>query len=306
MADDVELTVEDDESDPVRVVQGVRRLAASCDLLLGPYSTQLMRAAARVVLEMDRLLWNQGGSGDDVEMAGPGRIVSVLTPTSRYSEPFLSRLARQKTRAPIWVVEGKGSFGRQVAAGVESIGRTLRLKIVRIGPRDPLPSTGAPLTWDLFCAGLFEEDVARIREARGLPRPPRLLCAVAAGVREFGAEIANPEGIYGVAQWFPGFGVTPEIGPSEPSFVTSYLTRTGVEPDYPAVQAAAAAAIATHCARSASSVAPDALWSIAASLDTSTLFGGFRIDPSTGVQLKHETQLVLWTPTGLAAASTET
>jgi ABC-type branched-subunit amino acid transport system substrate-binding protein len=67
----VDLTVEDDQSDPEVLEEVLRRLAAQCDLLLGPYSTQLMRRAGQVAAELDRLIWNHGGSGDDVETATP-------------------------------------------------------------------------------------------------------------------------------------------------------------------------------------------------------------------------------------------
>ena len=71
-------------------------VAARCDILLGPYSTILMRAAGRMAAEAGWLVWNHGGSGDDVEEAHPGHVVSVLTPTSRYAEPFLLRLASER------------------------------------------------------------------------------------------------------------------------------------------------------------------------------------------------------------------
>ena len=54
-----------------------------------------MRAAGRMAAESGWLVWNQGGSGDDVERAHPGHVVSILTPTSRYAEPFLRRLASE-------------------------------------------------------------------------------------------------------------------------------------------------------------------------------------------------------------------
>jgi hypothetical protein len=72
--------------------------------------------------------------------------------------------------------------------------------------------------------------------------------------------------------------------------------------DYPGVQAAAAAVVAAHCARQARSTARGQLWAQAAALDTITLFGGFRIDPVTGAQVKHEAVLVHWTSGGLALA----
>ena len=88
-----ELVIEDDQSDRQTLETVLPGVAVRCDILLGPYSTQLMRAAGRMAAESGWLMWNQGGSGDDVEGAHPGHVVSVLTPTSRYAEPFLQRLA---------------------------------------------------------------------------------------------------------------------------------------------------------------------------------------------------------------------
>ena len=65
---------------------------------------------------------------------------------------------------------------------------------------------------------------------------------------------------------------------------------------------AAAAVIAAHCARQARSTARGQLWAQAAALDTATLFGGFRIDPVTGAQVKHEAVLVRWSSGGLTLA----
>ncbi len=302
LAQDVQLTVEDDGSDPGRLDAGIRRLARSCDLLLGPYSTQLMRAAGPAAVETGSLLWNHGSAGDDVQAAWPGQIVSVLTPASRYATPFLRRLADQVIRAPLWIADGRGSLGKQVAAGAKELALNLELQVEQLRPGDMLPSVESPQPWDLLCAGSFQEDVARVNEAHDLSWPPRTLCAVAAGVREFGAAIVRPEGVYGIAQWVPGHVTASSLGPAEADFLAAYSRISGAPPDYPAVQAAAAAVLATHCADVAGSLEPDSLWSTAVRLETSTLFGEFSIDPVSGVQSKHETVLVRWTKEGLAAA----
>ncbi|MGH3902418.1 MAG: ABC transporter substrate-binding protein [Pseudonocardiaceae bacterium] len=300
---DTEFVVQDDGSDPARVVSCLRAVAGRCDLLLGPYSTQLMRVASGVAPDLDRLVWNHGGSGDDVAAAAPGHVVSVLSPTSRYAEPFLHHLAGQSTRAPLWLVQGRGSFGRQVITGAAEMATTLGLRAVRLDPADELPADHAPGAWDLFCAGSFEEDIAAVTAARALARQPRLIGAVAAGVRDFGQEVASAEGVYGIAQWFPGRCTTIKVGPPEEDFLQAYSALTGAVPDYPAVQAAATAALATHCARAAGSVARESLWAMAAALQTTTMFGPFRIDPASGAQLGHQTTLVRWSANGPTAIS---
>ena len=128
-----------------------------------------------------------------------------------------------------------------------------------------------------------------------------MVCAVAAGVREFTNEVRDTEGIYGVGQWFPGANALPRLGPAEADFLDAYSARFGSSPDYPAAQAAAGAVIAAHCVRRAGDTAPRSVWPVAATLATDTLFGDFRIDPRTGVQLGHRATLVRWVDGALTA-----
>ena len=296
-----DLVVQDDHSDPRTLETTIEGVASGVDVLLGPYSTQLMRVAGRIAADSGWLLWNHGGSGDDVEEAHPGHVISVLTPTSRYAEPFVRRLGHDTPGSKLWIVQGRGSFGRQVSVGAEEAAARLGIETERVSP-DGLPPPGLAGRWDLFSAGTFEDDVTTVRQVLRRPDPPRMLCTVAAGVGEFADVVGDVTGVFAVGQWFQGRADGPELGPSESAFLEAYRQRGGTRvPDYPAVQAVAAAVVATHCARRASGVTRDLLWPMATDLDTSTLFGGFKVDPRTGVQLKHEAVLARWTLQGLVA-----
>jgi hypothetical protein len=290
------ILVEDDHSNRRTLETILPGVAARCDILLGPYSTQLMRVAGRMASDAGWLIWNHGGSGDDVEGAYPGHVVSVLTPTSRYAEPFLLRLVGEPG-APrdLCIVHGPGSFGRQVAAGTEAIAHDLGIRTVRVTPDDQIPPPGISADWDLFSAGVFEQDAELVGKVLRLPTPPRRVCAIAAGVREFSHAVEDPDGVFGIAQWFPGSKNEVALGPSEDDFLSAYAGPGGGLPDYPAAQAAAGAVIAAHCARQVDGTSRDDLWEAAVSLETSTLFGGFKIDPGSGTQMKHQTVLVRWT-----------
>ena len=283
-----DLIIEDDGSDRRQLEAVLPVVASQCDLLLGPYSTVLMRAAGQLAAERDWLIWNQGGSGDDVETAHPGHVVSVLTPTSRYAEPFLRLVAGDQRH--LVVVRGAGSFGRQVADGAMAMAGQLGIQTTCVTPDDTLTRQDE---WDLFSAGVFEDDVQLVTRARQLPTPPRHVCAVAVGVGDFARVVDDPEGTFGIAQWFPG-GNTLELGPSESSFLDAYAQRAGSRPDYPAVQAAAGAALAIRCAELAGSTERSDLWAAATSLETSTLFGPFGVERRNGSQVKHTTTLVRW------------
>src|SRR3954467_7910226 len=217
--EDVELVIEDDGSDPEQLADRFPSVASRCDLLLGPYSTQLTRAAAEEMAEIDGVLWNQGGAGDDVQALCPGRMVSVLAPTRRYAVPFVRTRARATGDAPLWVVRGRGRFGRQVAAGAVDYAAEDGLETVEKRADDGFSFDGVPALWDLFSAGRFEDDVAIVKAARAADQPPRAICSIAAGVQDFASEVDEPDDIYGIAQWSPGRDGNPQLGPSEDEFV---------------------------------------------------------------------------------------
>ena len=70
-----ELVIEDDRSDKHALEAVLPDVAARCDVLLGPYSTVLARAAGRIAADSGWLVWNHGGSGDDVQQADRKSVV---------------------------------------------------------------------------------------------------------------------------------------------------------------------------------------------------------------------------------------
>ena len=300
-----DVLIEDDASEVRQLQALLPGVAARCELLLGPYSTVLMRAAGDMAAESGWLLWNHGGSGDDVETAHPGHVVSVLTPTSRYMEPFLSHLAEEaEPTRELRIAHGKGRFGRQVASGAESYARHLGFTHARMGPCDAiLADDDLPEDWVLITAGTFEDDTETVIKARGLTHPPRVICAVAAGVHKFSHAVERPDGTFGIAQWFRGSDHEAQVGPDEHDFLDAYYAAAGQTPDYPAVQAAATASIAVHCARQTGSVDRERLWQAATALNSSTLYGAFSIDQTAGAQVSHRTILIRWTEDEMVVVS---
>jgi hypothetical protein len=285
------LVIEDDASDPEGLARAFRRLEARCDLLLGPYSTRLMRAAAGLAADRDRVLWNHGGAGDDVQALAPGHVLSTLTPASRYAEPFLARL--EDDRRPLWIAAGRGAFSRQVSEGAAS--RSGSRPVVRVRHEELAGREPPAHDWVLFSSGTFEEDTATVRWARALARPPGTLCSVAAGIQRFADHVPDPAGVLGVAQWVPGAPVGVDVGPEEDAFLRAHAARhQGLRPDYPAVQAAATASLALHCLRLAGTAERATLFQAATGVRVRTLFGAFQADPATGAQLAHRTVLVRW------------
>ena len=92
--------VEDDRSDRRTLEAVLPGVAARCDILLGPYSTILMRAAGGIAAVSGPLIWNHGGSGDDVRA---GSIRATSSPLSHADKPVrraLPALHRRRRSGP--------------------------------------------------------------------------------------------------------------------------------------------------------------------------------------------------------------
>src|SRR5260370_31891730 len=78
-----DLLVEDDASDRRTLEAVLPGVAARSDILLGPYSTQLMRAAGRIAADSGWLIWNHGGAPGVVLEGSPTHSLTLLPPPPR-------------------------------------------------------------------------------------------------------------------------------------------------------------------------------------------------------------------------------
>ena len=251
------------------------------DLLLGPYASGLVRAVAPLVRDAGQILWNHGGSADD--LAQPGT-ASLPAPASTYFEGIVDEAIERKVRRLI-LVQGPGPFARYVANGAKARGTERGIDSQTVDASavesEDLEETA------LLVAGPFEHDVAVVRGVRGRGQSPALLGAVAAGIPAFGQELGGAaDGVLAPVQWWPS-SQTPTVGPSGTDFVTHYQHRTGHEPSYPAAQAAAAGYLAQAAHRLNLGVDDLPQWT------TSTFFGDFTLDP-VWRQVGHRITTVRW------------
>jgi ABC-type branched-subunit amino acid transport system substrate-binding protein len=246
-----------------------------------PISSGLVRAIAPLVCKAGRLLWNHGGSADD--LAQPG-MASLPAPASSYFDGVVLEAAARHVDQVI-VVRGTGQFAQAVAAGAvtRASERGLRTRTVDAAAGEVDDAEGSAV----LVAGRFEDDVAVVRHLHERRRSPALLAAVAAGIPAFGQQLGQAaEGVLGPVQWWPAAHL-PQIGPSGADFATRYSRRTGHQPSYPAAQAAAAGYLA-HAAYQLGLAAHDLVsWS------TSTLLGAFALDAAWR-QVGHRVTTVRW------------
>jgi branched-chain amino acid transport system substrate-binding protein len=306
----LELLIDDDGSRRAGAADATERLIVEdrVDLLFGPYGSVLTIAAAEVAERYGRVLWNHGGSSDAVATQGWRRVVTLLSPASRYFEPVLEAAIERaadlgRPFGRLALLHGAaGTFPAAVAAGARSRARGLGLELVFDVPypdESELPAVVRRLADrrpDLVLGvGTTEADLAFARAVTGRRLDSALVGLVAAPIQRF-AEVlgGDADGFCGPSQWEPARRDRPDLGPTSARFAAAFRARFGVEPDYPAAQAYAAGLVAARCVETAGSFDDAALRGAADALDLTTFYGGFRLDPASGEQVGHELVVVQW------------
>ncbi len=291
----VRLICYDDQSQATIAQQNAVRLleADRVDVLFGPYGSHLTIAVAPVAEENGKLLWNYGGTSDEIFNRGHRWLVSNASPASDYLRGLPGRLAERSSRpGRISIVyDTRGTFASQVARGVVEAARTAGFPAVALVPmRDTdevvheLRLIGSEV---LVLAGSFEDEVGIMRARHLWPDSVRVVAAVAAGVQAFYQEIGDAaEGVIGPSQREPNA--------DSDWFVRDFRERFGQVPEYTAAGAFAMGLVLTECIRRAGSLEDEQLRAVAAGLDFSTFYGRFRIDPVTGRQIGHRILLTQW------------
>jgi ABC-type branched-subunit amino acid transport system substrate-binding protein len=289
------LVILDDGGTRAGVRQALDALTGA-DLVVGPYGSDLVRVAGGWAAERGRVLWNHGGSADDVERL-PG-VVSVASPASRYLAAVLEAIERHRPSARVLVAVGRGGFGQHAAQGARQAAARLGMPVVGCVTHDEVPEV--PDADVLLLAGSFEQDVALLRRLR---RRPAIIGAVAAGLGAFADELGRRvEGVLAPTQWEEGVTFAVDLGPPPATVLRALRARvlptlsagTGIgHIEYPSAQAYAAVLMALHCVQDTGSFDDAALAAAARRLRCTTFFGRFGL-AEDGRQLDHDMLVVQW------------
>ena len=232
-------------------------------------------------------------------------MVGILTPANEYLAGLLPAVREAAPDAStVGIVRAAtGAFPRDVALGAErsavecGFRNVLALEFDATADdfRDVIEAAGKAAPDVLVVAGRFQNDL-RIAELLA-ETAPRLgaVAVVAAGVDAFRERLGlKAESFIGPSQWEPEAMRQPDYGPSVAEVQRS-LRRAGHPViDYPMAQAYAVGVVMQRCVEGSGSLENEALRRAAASLDFTTFYGRFRIDPDTGGQTGKPSLLVQW------------
>jgi len=300
----VHLIIRDDQSRTSVARKNVESIIGKdhVDILLGPYSSHLTKAAAEICCAHQRLLWNHGGASDEICRPDSDWIVSILSPASRYFQKLPQWIAANDGAADQYLIlsSSKGTFASHVAAGlrqsIEVLAKPVRRRSAEL-PESPhalirLLNETTPAV--LILVGTFEQETGFVQTRRAWPKSIRQVACVSAGVGQFRISVGElAEGIIGPSQWEHGVNDRVLIGPSSDEFVSDFTSSFGQFPDYVAAGAFAAGLIIEECIRRTGSLDDASLRDAAHDLKTETFYGKFQLDRS-GKQTGHSTHLVRW------------
>ena len=221
-----ELVFYDDASLPGKTRENTLRLLEKdrVDVLLGPYSSSLATACAQAAAEADRVVWNHGGSSEEVTGTGGARVVSAITGSSSYFHGVVDMAGGFRDRpGEIAVLCLLGSdFSKSVCEGArrraESLGMGIRMFYFRSGTKDfsPILSAAKKRGTDcLLCCGGMEDDIALVRHVSEKERGSfRMVATLAAAINEFRARLGpRCEGFVSTSQWEPSLSAPADFGP---------------------------------------------------------------------------------------------
>ncbi len=288
----VRLDVYDAHPDPAAALR--RGLASQPHLVFGPYGSG---PALRALGATERTVWNHGGASSSIRWPAFPRAVNVLAPASSYFRGTLEavRSADPEARRVV-ILHAAAGFGADVARGAVEAAARLHFEATEIGFSPGAAGRAASQLPDadlLLVAGGFDDELAAARAS--LKREWRAMGFVAAGVDEVLASLGPArEGLLGPTQWIATVDAEPDEGPDVHWFSTRYRSVVGSDPPYPAAQAFGAGVLAARCLRDAGAVDDAAQFAVARGLVCRTLYGDFRLDPATGLQVGHEVLTVQW------------
>ena len=302
-----ELVFYDDASLPGKTRENTLRLLEKdrVNVLLGPYSSSLATACAQAAAEADRVVWNHGGSSEEVAGTGGARVVSAITGAASYFRGVVDMAGGFRDRpAEIAVLRLLGSgFSKSVCEGArrraESLGMGTRMFYFRSGTKDFSPILSAVKnqgTDCLLCCGGMEDDIALARHVSEKERGSfRMVATLAAAINEFRTRLGpRCEEFVSTSQWEPSLSAPADFGPDAREFSREFEKAYGHVPDYTAAQSYNMGLIAAKLVERTSSGDDGVLFEEALRSRFRTFYGDFRLDPRTLEQTGHRMLVTQW------------
>ncbi|MXZ49027.1 MAG: ABC transporter substrate-binding protein [Candidatus Dadabacteria bacterium] len=302
-----ELVFYDDESIPEKTKENTLRLIEKdrVDILLGPYSSSLTLACVETAESAQRVVWNYGGSLDDIPSRARGKTVSAITGASSYFQAVVDMIHDCYSQAvELFVLRLAGSrFSQTVCEGAllraEKLGISAAVYDFPSGTEDFSTILARPKSRSascVLCCGGMEDDINLAKWVRkNSDLDFGVVATLAAAVNEFDKRLGREaDGFVSTSQWEPTLSLSPDFGPSPKEFSDRFARAYGYTPDYTAAQSYNMGLIIEKLIERTGETDEQTLLCEALRSRFTTFYGDFRIDPETLRQMGHGMLVTQW------------
>jgi branched-chain amino acid transport system substrate-binding protein len=289
----------DDESRPDTGAKLYEKLITGdkVDLLLGPYSSGVTLAASTIAEKHHFPMVSAGAASSEIWERGYQNIFGLYTLAAVYMDPILE-FAKAKGLRNIALIYEDTTFPRAVAKGVKAKAKALGLDVVFEEAYSKGSTDFASMMVkmkvkkpEVIIGGSYLPDsTAFVRQAKEYRLHAAIYAfAVGPGLPDFGANLGpDAEGVMGNTQWEASLHV-----PGARDFVERYERTYSHQPGYHAAGGYGAGQLLEAAVKKAQSLDKDALRKVLIALDTTTIFGRYKVD-HTGKQIGKPAYAIQW------------
>ncbi len=296
----IEFVLYDDQSQPATGVRLYEKLITQdrVDAVMGPYSSAITEAVANVNEKYRMPMVAPMASTTSIFKKGRRFVFMVQSPAEVYLEGLVD-MAAQRGLKTLALVNEDTLFPKATVQGTVELAKKAGLQVVFVeaypkGNTDfsaILTKLRAVNPDVLGAATYFDDAVAITRQMKELNVNPKMFGVTVGGdlPRFYEMLGRNAEFVYGATQWEPEL---PYPGARE--FVEAYRKEfPGADLSYHSAGGYAGCQILVEAIRRAGSLDGEKIRAEILKLDTTTVYGGFKVDPD-GFQVSHKMVMFQW------------
>ena len=298
----VKLILYDDKSNPELARKLYRRLIIEdkVDVVFSPYGTPLTLAASEVTEQYGYTMLASASAGNTPWQRGYKFLFGMYAPADRFFVGLLEMMATEGYRTLSVIFDETSAFNLDVLTGVQQWADRFKIKInFQRGFKDGKKEL-TDITKDLkkidsngLIISAYTPDCYEFLQQLNLQnyRPLVIGMTIAPGHPDFQKNVGKiADKIFSPTQWEPDERIP---FPGTKKFISQFQKFTGHLPSFHAGSAYAACQLYEHAILSSNSLDNLKIRNYISSLDTVTVIGRFKVDP-TGKQIGHNSFTIQW------------
>jgi len=294
----ISLLIEDDASDPAMAAARYDTLIreGGLDLILGPYGSTLTAAVAPVTEALGKVHITPLAATTSIWEQGYTHLFMVLPPAERFLDGLVE-LAQEAGRTRMLVLKEDALFPRAAGAGAVAHAQALGLTVVdeitypsgTVDFRFVLDAMRGQQVEVVAMAASALDDFITFRRQMVDAGLGDVWFGTSGAVQEFQDALGTAaEGTFGLSAWEPSLPY-----PGAADFTRRYEERFGLTPSFHAAGAFGGCQLLALGIEAAGNLDDDAIRDALLTLETTTSFGPFAVDPR-GYQIAHQGVFIRW------------